>query len=122
MERKVGRPRKNQEKPNENLDGDVDEDVDEDIYKHFEKIWEIYPVKKGKQKAEGYFLNWLKGRRINGKILKLTDKEMWYAVKTYVNELQETKRDLEFVPHGSTFFNTKIYDYYEIWKEQIKNG
>lgn len=114
--KKGGRPKKNLEKPRQNLN--EDEDVDDDIYKHFEKIWETYPVKKGKQKAESYFLSWIKGRRINGKILRLTDKEMWYAVQTYLKELEETKKDLEFVPHGSTFFNTKIYDYYEIWKEK----
>lgn len=119
MERKVGRPRKNQEEPKQNLDVDKDEDVDEDnIYEHFEKIWETYPVKKGKQKAESYFLAWIKGRRINNKILRLTDKEMWYAVQTYLKELEKTKTDLQYVPHGSTFFNTKIYDYYEIWKEK----
>lgn len=103
--KKGGRPRKDQE-------------FDENVYEHFEKIWDIYPVKKGKQKAEGYFLSWIKGRKVNGKLLKLTDKDMWYAVKTYIKELEETKKDLEFVPHGSTFFNTKIYDYYEIWKKE----
>lgn len=91
---------------------------DNDIYEHFEKIWEIYPVKKGKSKAETYFFSWIKGRQINGRIKRLTDKDMWYAVQTYLKELEETKQDLQFVPYGSTFFNTKIYDYYEIWREK----
>lgn len=94
---------------------------DNELYEHFEKIWELYPVKKGKSKAETYFFAWLKGRKINGRIRKLTDKEMWYAVNTYLKELEETKQDLKYVPHGSTFFNTKIYDYYEIWREK-NNG
>ena len=120
MEEKVGRPSKNLKKPDQNLneDEDVDEDVDNKLYEHFEKVWELYPVKKGKSKAESYFFAWIKGRQINGRIKKLTDKEMWYAVNTYLKELEETKQDLQYVPHGSTFFNTKIYDYYEIWKEK----
>ena len=125
MEKKVGRPSKNLKKPNQNLNEDVDvyEDVnvDEELYEHFEKVWELYPVKKGKSKAETYFFAWIKGRKINGRIKKLTDKEMWYAVNTYLKELEETKQDLQYVPYGSTFFNTKIYDYYEIWKEK-NNG
>ena len=123
MEEKVGRPSKKLKKPDQNLneDDDVDEDVDNKLYEHFEKIWELYPVKKGKSKAETYFFAWIKGRKINGRIKKLTDKEMWYAVNTYLKELEETKQDLQYVPHGSTFFNTKIYDYYEIWKEK-NNG
>lgn len=122
MEKKVGRPQKNLKKPDQNLNEDVDvyEDVNVDnkLYEHFEKIWELYPVKKGKSKAETYFFSWIKGRKINGRLKKLTDKEMWYAVNTYLKELEETKQDLQYIPHGSTFFNTKIYDYYEIWKEK----
>lgn len=91
------------------------------LYEHFEQIWKTYPVKKGKSKAETYFFAWLKGRKINGRTKKLTDKDMWYAVQMYLAELKETKIDLQYVPHGSTFFNSKIYDYYEIWRDKYGN-
>ena len=81
-------------------------------------MWEKYPVKKGKQKAETYYRQWLKGRIINNRILKLTEEDMWYAVQMFLLELKEKETDLQFVPHGSTFFNSKIYDYYELWKEK----
>lgn len=94
----------------------------DELYEHFQKIWEVYPVKKGKQKAETYFFAWIKGRKINGRNLKLTDKEMWYAVDTYLKEIKEKNIDLNYISHGDTFFNNKIYDYYEIWREQNDNS
>lgn len=109
-------------KPNNSPSCDEQDNPLKELLKNFNMIWETYPVKKGKQKAETHFLSWIKGRKINGRTLKMTDREMWYAVQTYLKEIEENKTDLQFVPHGSTFFNNKIYDYYEIWKENETNG
>lgn len=87
---------------------------DEELKSHFEKIWEIYPNKKGKAKAEELFLQWVKGRRINKTTTKLTDKQMYFAVKKYKEECEESRLEEKFIKHGDTFFNKAILDYIEV--------
>lgn len=83
------------------------------LLEHFEKIWDIYPRKKGggKAKSQAYFLNWIKGRKVNGETIKLTDKQMYLAVKKYAEECKDTEEN--FIKLGSTFFNNAILDYVE---------
>lgn len=90
---------------------------DEELKSHFEKIWEIYPNKKGKAKAEEYFLQWVKGRKINKTTTKLTDEQMYYAVKKYKEECEEKAVEEKFIKHGDTFFNKAILDYVEVENE-----
>lgn len=81
------------------------------LLSHFELIWEKYPNKKGKVKAREYFMQWVKGRKIGGTTIKLTDEQMWYATAAYIEECENEKRDLQFIKHGDTFFNKAILDY-----------
>lgn len=90
---------------------------DEEMKKHFELIWEAYPNKKGRAKAEQYFMQWLKGRKINKTTIKLTDKQMWYAVSKYKKECEEKETELQYIKHGDTFFNKAILDYVEALNE-----
>ena len=92
---------------------DIPSSNDEEMKKHFELIWEIYPNKKGRAKAEGYFLGWLKGRNINKSIKRLTDEQMYYAVRKYAKECEENKIEQQYIKHGDTFFNSYILDYVE---------
>lgn len=81
---------------------------------HFEKIWKEYPNKKGKAKAEEYFLKFtMTGRKINGKNIKLTDIQIWNAVCKYKNECKKNRVEQQFIKHGDTFFNKAIIDYIE---------
>lgn len=89
----------------------------EELKSHFEKIWEIYPNKKGKTKAEELFLQWVKGRKINKTTTKLTDKQMYFAVKKYKKECEERGIEERFIKHGDTFFNKAILDYVEVENE-----
>lgn len=91
---------------------------EKEILNHFELIWEIYPRKKGggKAKSKQYFLNWIKGRRINNATVKLTDKQMYLAVKKYAEECKGID-DEKFIKMGSTFFNSAILDYVEAENE-----
>lgn len=52
---------------------------------NFEKIYAIYPKKRGKQRAFGLYCQWLKGRVIQGERIKLTNKEMYVAVRLHCN-------------------------------------
>lgn len=92
---------------------DIPSSNDEEMKKHFELIWEEYPNKKGRAKAEGYFLSWLKGRKINSITSKLTDEQMYYAVLAYKKECEDNKIEQQYIKHGDTFFNTAILDYVE---------
>lgn len=86
---------------------------DEELKNHFELIWDIYPNKKGKSKAEGHFYKWLKGRKINNTTIKLTDLQMYYAVKRYKEECENNNLEQQYIKHGDTFFNGYILDYVE---------
>ena len=92
---------------------DIPSSNDEEMKKHFELIWEEYPNKKGRAKAEGYFFGWLKGRNINKSIKRLTDEQMYYAVRKYAKECEENKIEQQYIKHGDTFFNSYILDYVE---------
>lgn len=92
---------------------DIPSSNDEEMKKHFELIWEIYPNKKGRAKAEGYFFGWLKGRNINKSIKRLTDEQMYYAVRKYAKECEDNKIEQQYIKHGDTFFNSYILDYVE---------
>lgn len=86
----------------------------DELLKHFELIWEIYPRKKGggKSKSKQYFFQWIKGREINKEKIKLTDRQMYLAVKRYAEECKNID-DEKYIKLGSTFFNNAILDYVE---------
>lgn len=92
---------------------DIPSSKDEELRNHFELIWKEYPNKRGKSKAEGYYFGWLKGRKINSITRKITDEQMYYAVRKYAKECEENKIEQQFIKHGDTFFNSYILDYVE---------
>lgn len=83
------------------------------LLEHFEKIWNIYPHKKGKAKAQELYLQWVNGRKISDITRKLTDKQMYYAVLKYAKECEKGQIEQQFIKHGDTFFNKAILDYVE---------
>lgn len=92
---------------------DIPSSKDEELRNHFELIWKEYPNKRGKSKAEGYYFGWLKGRKINSITRKITDEQMYYAVRKYAKECEDNKIEQQFIKHGDTFFNSYILDYVE---------
>ncbi len=86
---------------------------------HFELIWKEYPNKKGRAKALEYYFQWIKGRKISGITKKLTDKQMYYAVKRYKKECEKNNTEEQYIKYGDTFFNKAILDYVEEEDEQI---
>ena len=97
-----------------NIKNNISSSNNDELLKHFELIWEIYPRKKGggKSKSKQYYLNWIKGRKINEEHIKLTDKQMYLAVKKYAEECKDID-DERYIKLGSTFFNNAILDYVE---------
>lgn len=86
---------------------------------HFKLIWKEYPNKKGRAKALEYYFQWIKGRKISGITKKLTDKQMYYAVKRYKKECEKNNTEEQYIKYGDTFFNKAILDYVEEEDEQI---
>lgn len=77
----------------------------------FAKIYAIYPKQRGKAKAFEYYCGWLKGRSINGRTVRLTNRQMYIAVRAYVNERTANETDLEFYKNFDTFMRKPILDY-----------
>ena len=82
---------------------------DEQTEEDFEKIYAVYPRKQGKAKALRYYRQWVKGRKINGKSIRLDRKQVYLAVARYAEE--QAGKEQQFVKMASTFFNTDILDY-----------
>lgn len=71
----------------------------------FEKLWELYPNKKGKGRVSA-----AKRRAL----FKIGEDQMTRAIQRYIQEHDAKLRNGEFVPcwqNGSTFFNSGYVDY-----------
>ena len=93
---------------------------------NFNKIWKHYPRKDGKNTAYRHYKAWLKGRNYAGEKEKLTNKEMYYAVKIYAYECERDQKEKQYIQMGSTFFNETIFEkvkrynkYPNEWEQKI---
>jgi len=81
---------------------------------NFEIIYGIYPVKKGRTKAFARYQQWLKGRKVNGKTYKLTNEQMYVAVKKFCTDAEEEGREQKYYPHFDTLMGDRLLDYVEV--------
>lgn len=79
----------------------------------FKKIYAIYPKKRGRTKAYTNYCSWLKGRTVNGKRRKLTNKEIYLAVYRYVEQKKAEGAELEFYKNFDTLMGNQLLDYVE---------
>lgn len=96
-------------------------EIQKAIEESFERLWEYYPVKKGKQNAYKAFLRLTSGLALPD-IEKLT-KEIWDGLvgmrqeHRWMQEFKQHECEKLFIPqmpHGSTFFNEQRWkDTYE---------
>ena len=87
----------------------------------FEKLWDYYPVKKGKQRAYLLFLKLTHGKTLDE--VENLSKEIWGGLTAMLQEhrwMKEFKQEecgklfIPNLPHGSTFFAQKRWlDTYE---------
>ena len=101
-----------------------DKEEDKDIYnicspepdereQNFEKIYAIYPKKRGRTRAFSNYCLWLKGRTVNGKRIKLTNREMYLAVYRYVEQRKAGGTELEYYKNFDTLMGSQLLDYVE---------
>ena len=106
-----------------------DKEEDKDIYNicspepderetDFKKIYAIYPKKRGRTKAYTNYCSWLKGRTVNGKRRKLTNKEIYLAVYRYVEQKKAEGAELEFYKNFDTLMGNQLLDYVEDPKDE----
>ncbi len=101
-----------------------DKEEDKEIYnicspepnereQNFEKIYAIYPKKRGRTRAFSNYCSWLKGRTVNGKRRKLTNREMYLAVYRYVEQQKAVGTELEYYKNFDTLMGSQLLDYVE---------
>lgn len=83
----------------------------DELENNFKIIYDSYPKKVGKSKGYEYYLGWLKGRKISGRTIRLTNKQIWQAIANYKREIDKNETELQFVKQFDTFMNKSILDY-----------
>lgn len=80
---------------------------------NFEKIYAIYPKKRGRTKAFSNYCSWLEGRTVNGKRRKLTNRDMYLAVHKYVEQQEDAGIELKYYKNFDTLMGSQLLDYVE---------
>lgn len=79
----------------------------------FEKLWNLYPNKKGKSKAKQAYIKAIKDG--------VTNRQIQDGIMAYRKENEIKGQSLEFIKHGSTWFNQRAWeDEYDTTPEQPK--
>ena len=99
------------EKPKKNKPKLTDEE-NEELVKNFEIIYNSYPKKVGKASGFKVYKQWLNGRNIDGTKIKLTNRQMWYAIAKYKQYIEKEEMELQYIKQFDTFMRN-ILDYVE---------
>lgn len=70
--------------------------------KEFNKLWEYYPNKKGKEEARKKYIS----ARKDGVTYELIAQ----GLKNYLNYIKSENIELKYIKHGSTWFNKKCWN------------
>ena len=97
------------EKPKKNKTKLTDEE-NEELVKNFEIIYNSYPKKVGKASGFKVYKQWLNGRNIDGTKIKLTNRQMWYAIAKYKQYIEKEEMELQYIKQFDTFMRN-ILDY-----------
>lgn len=95
----------------------INNNICSSLAEDFNKLWKIYPRKDGKNQAFNHYKAWINGKTYAGKTEKLTNPEMWYAIRIYQCNIKKNKTEKQYIKMGSTFFNEAIYEYASYYRE-----
>ena len=87
------------------------EEENEELVKNFEIIYNSYPKKVGKTAGFELYKQWLNGRDILGKRIKLTNRQMWLAIARYKKQIEDNETEKQFIKQFDTFMRKPILDY-----------
>ena len=99
------------EKPKKNKTK-LTEEENEELVKNFEIIYNSYPKKVGKASGFKVYKQWLNGRNIDGTKIKLTNRQMWYAIAKYKQYIEKEEMEPQYIKQFDTFMRN-ILDYVE---------
>lgn len=98
-------------------------DKEEQLKKDFEIIYGIYPKKRGKTVAFANYKQWVSktGKDVGGKRYRLTNRQIYIAVKKYIRQQEEAGQDdLQYWKNFDTLMGRQLLDYVEV--EDGKNS
>lgn len=89
---------------------------EEQLKRDFEIIYAIYPKKVGKTVAFANYKLWVskKGKNVGGKNYRLTNKQIYKAVKKYVTQQEQAGKELEYWKNFDTLMSRQLLDYVEL--------
>lgn len=79
----------------------------------FETIYAIYPKKIGKTRAFSLYCQWIKGKKISGEKIKLSNREIYLAVKHYVEQQEKEQPEQKYWKNFDTLMGQSLLDYVE---------
>lgn len=88
------------------------EEENEELVKNFEIIYNSYPKKVGKASGFKVYKQWINGRNIDGTKVKLTNRQMWYAIAKYKQYIEKEEMEPQYIKQFDTFMRN-ILDYVE---------
>lgn len=90
---------------------DLDFPDEEQLKSDFEKIYSIYPKKTTKASAFSNYKKWLKGKQVDGKKIKLNNKQIYTGVYEYVKQQDDIGAELKFYKNFSTLMGNQLLDF-----------
>lgn len=93
-------------------DGDTN-DKEKQLKKNFEIHYNLYPKKKGRTVAYANYKLWVTtGKNVGGKKYKLTDKQIYNAIKKYIQQQEEEGQDdYQYWKNFDTLMGRQLLDY-----------
>lgn len=94
-------------------------DKEEQLKKNFEIHYGLYPKKKGRTVAYANYKLWVTtGKDVGGKKYKLTDKQIYNAIKKYIRQQEEDGQDdYQYWKNFDTLMGRQLLDYVE-WADK----
>lgn len=82
----------------------------------FEIIYALYPKKRGKTVAYANYKQWVgKGKDVGGKKYRLTNRQIYLAVKKYIRQQEEAGQDdYQYWKNFDTLMGRQLLDYVEL--------
>ncbi len=95
-----------------------EQSVNEDqMQKDFEIIYALYPKKRGKTVAFANYKQWVsaKGKDVGGKRYRLTNRQIYLAVKKYIRQQEESGQDdYQYWKNFDTLMGRQLLDYVDL--------
>jgi hypothetical protein len=81
-----------------------------DYEQDFELIWEQIPKKTNKATAYDIYRSWLRGKKIHGKRIALTNRQMFEATVNFAEHIERQGVEYQYIKNADSFFR-HIRDY-----------